>query len=78
MGEKVRYINADAWRKAAMQRESAIDDAESCRRRENATAHNLKESISDANTLADQEIYIQGKMSHEEYQHYLLFKHSNS
>jgi len=38
----------------------------------------LKAGINDADTLADQEIYIQGKMTHEEYQKYLLFKHSNS
>ncbi len=78
MGENVCYTSANAWRKAAMNRASGIDDAESCQRREIADAHNLKAGINDADTLADQEIYIQGKMTPEEYQKYLLFKHSNS
>ncbi|MDQ6982041.1 MAG: hypothetical protein Q9M08_03425 [Mariprofundus sp.] len=77
MGEKVRYTSENAWRKAAMRRVSGIDDAESCQRREIAEAYNLKEGISDDDTLADQDLYIQGKMSLEEYQKYLLFKHSN-
>jgi len=76
--ENRSYDNADAWRSAAMKRESDISDSELRQRKKIANAHNLKEGINDADTLADQEIYIQGKMSLEEYQSYLLFKHSNS
>jgi len=78
MGEKKRYDSANAWRSDAMQRVAGISDAESRQRREIANAHNLKEGIHDADTLADQEMYIQGKMSLEEYQHYLLFKYSKT
>lgn len=79
MNDKNRgYDNADAWRSAAMKRVSDISDSELRQRKKIANAHNLKEGINDADTLADQEIYIQGKMSLEEYQSYLLFKHSNS
>ncbi|MFQ5346058.1 MAG: hypothetical protein ACE5DZ_08895 [Mariprofundus sp.] len=70
------YDSSDAWRNAVMQRSSGISDMESRQRREIAAAHNLKEGIQDADTLADQEMYILGKMSLEEYQDYLLFKHS--
>ncbi|MDQ7000528.1 MAG: hypothetical protein Q9M12_06555 [Mariprofundus sp.] len=79
MNDKQRsYDNADAWRAAAMKRVSDISVAELRQRKKIADAHNLKEGINDADTLADQEIYIQGKMSLEEYQSYLLFKHSNA
>jgi len=78
MGETKRYDSAHAWRSDAMQRAAGISDAESRRRRKVAHAHNLQEGIHDADTLADQEMYIQGKMSLEEYQRYLLFKHSKT
>ncbi|MDX8395167.1 MAG: hypothetical protein R8K22_01995 [Mariprofundaceae bacterium] len=71
------YSNADDWRNDAMQRPSLCDANESARRKTLANAHNKKEGMSDAKVLADQELYIQGKMDVDEYQNYLLFKHSN-
>lgn len=59
-----------------MQRPSTIDAAESEQRRTQADTHNQANGISDPDTLADQKLYILGKMSIEEYQEYLLFKHS--
>jgi len=70
------YTSAAEWHHAAMQRDSLIDAAESIQRRAISDAHNRQHSISDADTLADQQLYIQGKMEMEEYQDYLLFKHS--
>lgn len=67
----------DQWRTAAMQRPSTIDAAESQRRQAQADAHNRREGISDPDTLADQRLYILGKMDLEEYQSYLLAKHAN-
>ncbi len=60
-----------------MQRASGIGDDEIDQRMAVADAHNRRHGISDADTLADQQLYIQGKMELEEYQQYLLFKHSN-
>jgi len=74
---KHTFSNANDWRDAAMQRVSLCDTAESERRKILADAHNQKEGMSDPNVLADQELYIQGKMDIDEYQNYLLFKHSN-
>jgi len=71
------YASSAQWHDAAMQRESLIDAAESDQRRAIADAYNRQHSITDADTLADQKLYIQGKMDMEEYQDYLLFKHSN-
>jgi len=71
------YTSAAQWHDAAMQRESLIDAAESGQRRAISDAHNQQHGISDADTLADQQLYILGKMDLEEYQDYLLFKHSN-
>jgi hypothetical protein len=68
------FSTASAWYQTAMQRESLCDEAESNRRQALADAHN--QHIHDADTLADQQLYIQGKMDKDEYQDYLLFKHS--
>lgn len=59
-----------------MQRPTTIDAAECQRRRKVADRHNRREGIADADTLADQQLYILGKMDIEEYQEYLLLKHS--
>jgi len=70
------FDNADEWRNAAMQRTSRCDAAESERRKLLAEGHNQKENMCDPDVLADQKLYIQGKMDVDEYQNYLLFKHS--
>jgi len=72
-----QYSSAAAWRDAAMQRISKINDGEADQRSAIADAYNRQHSITDADALADQQLYIQGKMDLEEYQDYLLFKHSN-
>lgn len=75
-GNKTTYINADAWRHEAMQRPTAVELAESRQRQAKADAHNRQHNIADADTLADQQLYILGKMDLGEYQDYLLFKYS--
>jgi len=74
---KHTFSTAHDWRDAAMQCESLCDVPESERRQLLADAHNKKENMFDPDLLADQQLYIQGKMDVEEYQNYLLFKHSN-
>lgn len=73
-----QYSSASAWRQTAMRRAAVIDACESTHRAEIANAHNQQQGTSDADTLADQQLYIQGKMDMEEYQDYLLFKHANN
>jgi len=60
-----------------MRRTIVIDATESDHRADIAQAHNQQLGINDADTLADQQLYIQGKMDMEEYQDYLLLKHCN-
>ena len=73
---RVRFTNAHDWRDAAMQRSSDIHVTESNQRKAAADAYNRQHGISAPDILADQQLYIQGKMDIEEYQKYLLFKHS--
>jgi len=75
--KKSQYSSAAEWYDAAMQRDAIIDANESGQRRAIADAHNQKHGMNDASVLVDQQLYIQGKMDLEEYQHYLQFKHSN-
>jgi len=72
------HSTAAEWYAEAMQRDGAMNADEISQRREIAAAHNRQHHIHDAATLADQELYIQGKMALDEYQYYLQFKHSNS
>ncbi|MDQ6969804.1 MAG: hypothetical protein Q9M16_04785 [Mariprofundus sp.] len=74
--DKTPFGNAPDWFSAAMQRASACNAAESAQRQQLADVHNRQENIHDPDTLADQQLYIQGKMDRDEYQDYLLFKHS--
>lgn len=73
---KYSFASPDEWRFEAMQRISDIDAAESEKRRSLADAHNREHGIADTDMLADQELFILGKMDIEEYQEYLLFKYS--
>jgi len=61
-----------------MQRQDGIDKRESEKRRLQADAHNQQHDINDPDVLSDQLLYILGKMDMEEYQAYLLFKHSST
>jgi len=73
----LEYSNANEWREAAMQRENGISDTESQQRRSQAALFYQQENNApDADTLADHELFILGKMELEEYEQYLLFKHS--
>ncbi len=59
-----------------MLRESNISEADINQRRALAAKHYAAESVQpDAETLADHELYILGKMDMQEYEQYLLFKH---
>ncbi|ATX80946.1 hypothetical protein Ga0123462_0067 [Mariprofundus ferrinatatus] len=72
------FGSAEEWREKAMQRSGSIDGDESERRSALAEAHNRKHKIIDPDILADQQLYILGKMDLEEYQAYLLFKHGKA
>lgn len=73
----MRYVTAEEWRKAAMQRENLVAEAEVLQRRNQAAVHYENEAEPlDSDTLADHELYILGKMELAEYEQYLLFKHS--
>ena len=79
MGEhELIFDTAEQWYEEAMQRPDGVDYAESEKRQAQADAHNKSHSISDPDVLIDQQLYILGKMDMEEYQSYLLFKHSKS
>jgi len=74
---KLEYANAVEWREAAMQRESVGSSTDIAQRRAKAALHYVSEGVTpDADTLADHELYILGKMDMQEYEQYLLFKHS--
>ncbi len=74
-----KYKTAEAWRDDAMQRENGVSDAEAASRRKQAEAHYKQEGVSpDADTCADHELFILGKMDMQEYEQYLLFKHSRN
>lgn len=72
----MKYANAEAWRADAMQRENGILDDEIQQRRAIAQQFYLQQHEQpDADTLADHELFILGKMTQDEYEHYLLCKH---
>ena len=72
----LKYSTANEWRDAAMQRISDISETEIAQRRVMASKHYATEKVMpDADTLADHELYILGKMEMHEYEQYLLFKH---
>lgn len=73
-GMVMPFATPEAWRTAAMQRSSAIGAEEVGRRRAVAAAHHRRHGMPDADTLADQELYVLGKMELEEYRDYLIFK----
>ena len=74
----MKYKTASKWYDAAMKRANGVTAEESERRREMAVQHRLKEGVEiDADTLADYELYILGKMDIDEYQQYLLLKHGS-
>ena len=73
------YKTADEWREAAMKRANGVDEDKSGRRREQVRLHQLEGGVeADADTRADYELYILGKMELEEYQKYLFLKHSKA
>lgn len=75
----LKYANAEVWRADAMQRKNGISDAEIQQRRAKAQQFYLQQDKQpDADTLADHELFILGKMTQDEYEHYLLCKHQTS
>jgi len=75
----IKYKTAAEWQRVAMQRMQGVNREEQDKRREQAQVHIQSEGIqSNADLWADYELYILGKMELEEYQDYLLFKHSVS
>jgi len=76
--ESYPFASAEAWFEHAMRQPSRISRAESMRRAAIAAQHNAREGIVDADTLADQQLYIQGKLTLQEYQQYLLLKHGGA
>ena len=71
------YKNAEEWKSDALFRKVEITEQESLQRQKTANAHNHLHAVTDPDLLQDQQLYILGKMEIEEYQDYLLFKHSN-
>ena len=74
------YATADEWRKAAMQRPTVLAQCEIIARRKQANDFyaTADKPLPTPDELTDQELYIQGKMDLQEYQTYLLFKHSKT
>ncbi len=73
----MKYKTAQAWKEAAMQRPQGVDDGEMMRREKIARAHMLQGGKNvGSDVWEDYMLYITGKMALEEYQAYLLFKHS--
>jgi len=61
-----------------MCRQQGISEQESIKRQQTADTHNEKNGIHAPESLQDQQLYILGKMDVEEYQDYLLFKHTKA
>ena len=77
MRRLLKYATADEWRAEAMQRVSSISESEIIQRRTQASRHYQQEEVMpNADTLADHELFILGKMDLSEYEQYLLLKHS--
>jgi hypothetical protein len=75
--EFMAYKTAKVWKEAAIQRPQGVDDAEMHRRERQARKHVLQEGKQPVGDVwEDYMLYIMGKMDLEEYQAYLLFKHS--
>jgi len=75
----VKYKTAQAWKASAMQRAQGVSDAELERRSEIARNHiDQHDEGSSAEMWEDYMLYITGRMEIEEYQAYLLFKHSRT
>jgi len=73
----LKYTTAQAWRDAAMQRKNSVSAIEAGQRRAKAVLHYAQQQVQpNADILADHELYILGKMDMQEYEQYLLFKHS--
>jgi len=72
------HENPQAWFAAAMIRVSTLDHAQIQQRQAIADAHNACNGISNADMLADQKLYIQGRMEMKEYESYLLFKYGKA
>ncbi len=70
-------MHPDQWRKQAMQGKSSISPEEMLKRRAQAERFYQEQGMTpNADTLADHELFIQGKMTLEEYQQYLVTKHA--
>ncbi|MDX8398373.1 MAG: hypothetical protein R8K49_08655 [Mariprofundaceae bacterium] len=73
----MKYKTADEWCDSAMQRDSMIDESQQELREKHARDFVLQQGLAhDEGLWQDYQLYIQGKMELEEYQDYLLFKHS--
>jgi len=76
MGSGYGFTCHVAWREAALQRPDGVDDSTIAQRELQAAAHNRQHQMNDPEIVADQQLYIRGKMDMDEYQAYLLLKHS--
>ncbi|MDQ7004528.1 MAG: hypothetical protein Q9N67_06275 [Ghiorsea sp.] len=75
----MKYTSAKAWLAEAVQRQTTLSEVEISNRKAMAAAHYAQENITpDAETLADHDLYILGKMDLEEYEQYLLLKHGHN
>jgi len=75
----MEYETAQVWKRAALQRPQAVSDAEAERRKQLACDHVLQNGgKTSGDVWEDYMLYITGRMEKEEYQSYLLFKHSRA
>ncbi|RME85256.1 MAG: hypothetical protein D6771_03480, partial [Zetaproteobacteria bacterium] len=69
------WRDAKAWRRAALQRPDGVGPEEIARQGAHAARENERLGISDPERLSDQELYIRGKMTLDEYAAYLALKY---
>ena len=69
------WLSAEDWARAAAARPDGVDAEEQARRRAFAEKRNAELGITDPAQIADQEFYIRGKMTLEEYAAFLALRH---
>ena len=69
------WLSAEDWARAAYARPDGVDAEEQARRRAFAEKRNAELGITDPQQIADQELYIRGKMTLEEYAAFLALRH---
>lgn len=69
------WVSSEDWAREAQARPDGVSAEEQARRRRFAQKRNAELGITDPDRIADQELYIRGKMTLEEYTAFLAFKY---